>query len=228
MEIQSVHLKGNQSWVFIRRTDAEAETPILWPPHAELTHWKRLWCWEGLWGGEGDDRGWDGWMASPTQWAWVWVNSRSWWWTGRPGVLPFRGLQRVRHDRVTELNWPMIRSHRHSKMSVYLLLSSWWHCDKYLDNCLLSNKMGKLIILNKFPLCSRRLGTGHSGENKNCKNILDGKMLGITRLAHTLWECDRIYNYLLLLKHFPPCPISLTRPSLKGQFRRTWAAWQFL
>jgi len=56
----------------------------------ELTHWKRLWCWEELWaGGEGDDRGWDGWMASPTQWTWVWVNSGSWWWTGRPGVLWF-------------------------------------------------------------------------------------------------------------------------------------------
>ena len=54
----------------------------------ELTHWKRLWCWEGLRaGGEGDDRGWDGWMASLTRWMWVWVNSGSWWWTGRPGVL---------------------------------------------------------------------------------------------------------------------------------------------
>ena len=62
----------------------------------ELTHWKRPWCWEGLGaGGEGDDRGWDGWMASPTQWTWVWVNSGSWWWTGRPGVLLFMGLQRV-------------------------------------------------------------------------------------------------------------------------------------
>ena len=54
----------------------------------ELTHWKRPWCWERLRaGGEGDDRGWDSWMASPTQWTWVWVNSGSWWWTGRPGVL---------------------------------------------------------------------------------------------------------------------------------------------
>ena len=71
----------------------------------ELTHWKRLWCWEGLRaGGEGDDRGWDGWMASPTQWTWVWVNSGSWWWTGRPGVLRFMGSQRVGHDWATELN----------------------------------------------------------------------------------------------------------------------------
>ena len=72
----------------------------------ELTLWKRPWCWEGLGaGGEGDNRGWDGWMASPTQWALVWVNSRSWWWTWRPGVLQFMGSQRVRHDWATELNW---------------------------------------------------------------------------------------------------------------------------
>ena len=70
----------------------------------ELTHWKRLRCWEGLGSGrEGDDRGWDGWMASLTLWMWVWVNSGSWWWTGRPGVLWFMGSQRVGHDWVTEL-----------------------------------------------------------------------------------------------------------------------------
>ena len=72
----------------------------------ELTHWKRLWCQERLRaGGEGDDRGWDGWMASSTQWTWVLVNSRSWWWTGRPGVLQFMRSQKVGHDWVTELNW---------------------------------------------------------------------------------------------------------------------------
>ena len=56
-------------------------------------------------GGEGDDRGWDGWMASPTQWTWVWVNSRNYWWTGRPGVLWFMGWERVGHDWATEWNW---------------------------------------------------------------------------------------------------------------------------
>ena len=72
----------------------------------ELTHWKRPWCWEGLGaGGEGDDRGWDGWMASPTCWTWVWVKSGSLWWTWRPGMLQFMGSQRVRHDWATELNW---------------------------------------------------------------------------------------------------------------------------
>ena len=56
-------------------------------------------------GEEGDDRGWDGWMASPTQWTWVWVSSGSWWWTGRPGMLQFMRSQRVGHDWATELNW---------------------------------------------------------------------------------------------------------------------------
>ena len=101
-EIQVVHPKGNQSWIFIGRTDVEAETPILWPP--DMTHLKRPWCWGRLkvWG-EGDDRGWDGWMASLTQWTWVWVNSGSWWWTGKPDMLQSMGLQRVRHDWATEL-----------------------------------------------------------------------------------------------------------------------------
>ena len=104
-EIQPVHPKGNQSWVFIGRTDVEAETPILATWCEELTHLKRPSCWEGLGaGGEGDDRGWDGWMVSPTRWTWVWVDSGSWWWTGRPGVLWFMGSQRVGHDWVTELN----------------------------------------------------------------------------------------------------------------------------
>ena len=66
---------------------------------------ERLWCWERLKAEEGDNRRWDVWMASPTQWTWVWANSGSWWWTGRPGVLQSMGSQRVRHDWATELNW---------------------------------------------------------------------------------------------------------------------------
>ena len=72
----------------------------------ELTHWKRAWCWERLRaGGEGVNRGRNGWMTSLTQWTWVWINSRSWWWTGRPGVLQSMGSQRVGHNWETELNW---------------------------------------------------------------------------------------------------------------------------
>ena len=106
-EIKPVNPKGNQSWIFIARTDAKAETPILWPPDAKnWLIWKRPWCWERVKvGGEGDDRGWDGWMASPTQWTWIWVNCGRWWWTGRPGELQSMGLQRVGHNWVIELNW---------------------------------------------------------------------------------------------------------------------------
>ena len=71
----------------------------------ELNHLKRPWRWERLRAGEREDRGWDGWMASPTWCTWVWAYSGSWWWTGRLGVLWFMGLQRVRHDWATELNW---------------------------------------------------------------------------------------------------------------------------
>ena len=95
-DVKPINPEGNQPWIFTGRTDAEADAPILWPPDEELTHLKRPWCWERLKaGGEGDDRGWDGWMASPTQWTWVWASSGSWWWTGRPGVLQSTGLLRV-------------------------------------------------------------------------------------------------------------------------------------
>ena len=107
-EIQPVHSKGDQSWVFIGRTDIEAETPVLWPPDAKSWLIGKDWCWDGLGaGGEGDDRGWDSWMASLTRWTWVWVNSGSWWWTGRPGVLRSMGVakSRTRLSDWTELNW---------------------------------------------------------------------------------------------------------------------------
>ena len=99
-EIQPVHSEGDQPWDFFGRIDAKAETPVLWPPHAK--------SW--LLGKDSDaGRDWGqeekGWMASLTRWMWVWVNSGSWWWTGRPGVLRFMGSQRVGHDWVTELNW---------------------------------------------------------------------------------------------------------------------------
>ena len=109
----------------------------------ELTHWKRLWCWKGLGaGGEGDDRGWDGWMASLTRWTWVWVNSGSWWWTGRPGVLRFMGSQRVGHDWATELNWTESLSFfcsTHLLPSLYYrhlsFLSEMPHCCEVLVGC---------------------------------------------------------------------------------------------
>ena len=104
-EIQPVHPKGDQSWMFIGMTDAEAETPILWPP--DVKNWLigknpdagNDWRQE-----EKRTTGWDGWMASATRWTWVWVRPGSWWWTGKPGVQSM-GSPRVGRDWATELNW---------------------------------------------------------------------------------------------------------------------------
>ena len=104
----------------------------------ELTHWKRPWWWERLRaGGEGDNRGWDGWMASPTRWTRVWVNSGSWWWTGKPGVLWFMGSPRVGHDWATELNWIELKIWSRSAFPHSLLSSvssTFTGCFYELDN----------------------------------------------------------------------------------------------
>ena len=107
---ESLGLQGDQSSVFTGRTDVEAETPILWPPDA-----KSWLIWKDPdtgkdWGQEKKGtRGWDSWMASPTQWTWVWVDSGSWWWTGRRGVLWSLGSQRVRHHWATAMNWTELK-----------------------------------------------------------------------------------------------------------------------
>ena len=106
-EIQPVHPKGDQSWIFIGKTGAEAETPILWP--SDPKNWLigkdpdagQDWRWEEKGTTEDEMVGWHHWLEG----RWVWVSSRRWWWTGRPGVLQCMGLQRVRHDWATELNW---------------------------------------------------------------------------------------------------------------------------
>ena len=126
--IQPVYPKGNQSWILIGRTDAEAETPILRPP--DETHWKTLWCWGRLTVGEGDDRGWDGWMASLTQWTWVWVNSGD---GDRPGGLvccsPWGHKESDMTEWLTwtELNWSShtdIKSKDNKNSSLYWELLS--------------------------------------------------------------------------------------------------------
>ena len=85
----------------------------------ELSHWKWLWCWERLRArGEGDDRGWDGWMALPPQWTWIWANSRRWWKTGKPGVLKSIGSQKVGHDWATEQQPAMLQRLMHIRHSI--------------------------------------------------------------------------------------------------------------
>ena len=97
--------------------------------YEKLTHLKSPWCWERLKArGEGDDRGRDGWMASPTQWTWVWASSGTWWWTGKPGVLQSMGSQRVRHDWATELNWSLARylAGSHTEVTTYVKTWEMW------------------------------------------------------------------------------------------------------
>ena len=108
-------LKCKYSGHLMRRTDLFEKTQESNQPPIKINKFilkkrkkekKRSWCWERLKAeGEGEDRGWDSWMALPTRWTWVWVNSGSWWWTGRPGVLQSMGSQRVGHDWAAELNW---------------------------------------------------------------------------------------------------------------------------
>ena len=101
-EIQPVNPKGNQSWIFIGRIDAEAETPVLWPPDAKnWLIWKTVTLGKIEGRRRGDNRGWNGWMASSTQWTWVWASSRRWLRTGKPGVLHSMGSQRAGHNWAT-------------------------------------------------------------------------------------------------------------------------------
>ena len=140
-EIQPVHPKGDQSWVFIGKTDAEAETPILWPPHAK--NWLvgkdpdagKNWRQEETGMTENEIVGWH---ASRTHWTWTWVGSRSWWWTGKPGVLQSMDPQRVGHDWVTELNWNMrnIQQGLHMATS-YMQMNSTWKTYKMIHAHLL-------------------------------------------------------------------------------------------
>ena len=102
-EIQPVHLKGNQPWIFTERTDAEVEAPVFWS--SDVNSWLigkvpdagKDWGQE-----EKGTGGWDGWMASPTQWTWVWAKSGRYWRTGKPGVLQTKGSQKIRHAWATE------------------------------------------------------------------------------------------------------------------------------
>ena len=109
----------------------------------ELTHLKRPWCWERLKaGGEGDNRGWDGWMASPTQWTWVWVSSGSWWWTGKPGMLQFMGSQRL--DTTEWLNWTELNIPSHTFILILQILKE-----------LIFTQLFNLIYIGTPNMCSQ-------------------------------------------------------------------------
>ena len=135
--------------------------------HEELTDWKKPWCWERLKVGEEDNRGWDGCMASPTQWRWTWARSGRWWWTGKPGVLQSMGLQRVGHDWATELTEQAIASRDRKKFPGKLFPNKYpvicfprslhWETDHYF----LTESQGWLFTINmasKFSLFPNQFG----------------------------------------------------------------------
>ena len=230
-EIQPVHSKGDQSWVFFGRNDAKAETPVtLATSCEELTHWKRLWCWEGLGAGEkGDDRGWDDWIASLTRWTWVWVNSRSWWWTGRPGVLQLMGWQRVRHNWATELNWTEKSTYTWYYISIWKMLcislgfpdssvgkestcNAWvrkihWRRDRLLTPVFLGfhrGSAGKESACNTGDLGSVPGLGRHPGQGKGYPLQYSGLENTMACIVHGVTESDVTFTFtfaLVLLVH---------------------------
>ena len=155
----------------------------------ELTHLRRPWCWERLKaGGEGDDRGWDAWMVSPTQWTCIWVNSRSWWWTGRPGMLQFMGSQRVRNDWATEVNWTELRTRKELFFS-FLSQRYLEHKNDGVESShmLTTNEVSLLILLHhhinpasRYKSLKRlkvdRLSIGAKSHGTKCWRWLSGKV----------------------------------------------------
>ena len=147
-EIQPDHPKGNQSWIFIGRTGAEAETWILWQP--DMKNWL-------FWINSDAGKDWrqkekgmtDGWVASLTLWTWVWLSSRSWWWTGKPGILQSMGSQRVRHDWATELFTDL---HENSAQKLPMILSQIQRQRKDCKSCLHCNPYRSLVYCFFFFL----------------------------------------------------------------------------
>ena len=216
-EIQPVHPKGDQSWVFIGRTDAEAETPILWPPDVakdvknwceELTHWKRPWCWERLKvGGERDDRGWEGWMASSTWWTWVWISSRSWWWTGRAavhGVAESDMTEQMNKNKLPDTLRPfqsLVRGirywlwNRHPGWLVEAVVGMGWGREGRL------NGRGGWTQLRS--VCVPALSEGVSASVSMWEDIHTSRLSGDLALEPRLWPPDSVKA---LLGPHPPRP----------------------
>ena len=145
---------------------------------------KRPWCWERLRAGEGDDRGWDGWMASPTQWTWVWVDSESWWWTGRPGMLRSMGSQRVGHDWETEPNTvPGVFSevHQVSWTRECGSQTSHWDCKDKIDLC-----PQRLCSDNALLSWSRSVGSHRS--------VSSPQLSTLGTLRQVLWDWGLLWG----------------------------------
>ena len=193
---------------------ASSNTLVIWCE--ELTHWKRPWCWEDWRQEKGDDRGWDGWMTSPTQWTWVWASSRSWWWTERPGVVLSIGSQRVRHDWVTELNWWSCKAalnpgHSDSQEQCVLRTAS---CSSLLN----SSGVYTLMMLWYWPS-----GGMWSGLSLSKGNRLESHSMAST-CSSLGCKLQLLQCFLLGLKH-PMTSLSISySPCLyRDHFFRSWA-----
>ena len=141
-----------------------------------LTHWKRPWCWERLRaGGEGDDRGWDGWMASPTRWTWVCTSSGSWWWTGRPGMLQSMGSQRVGHDWAAEQQQSIPGIWARVPPQALFVVAPWIGLlDLVNKNTACSNKFDWLSDIFCFCIC-----LGYYMRHTKEKNMLFSRKLNL-------------------------------------------------
>ena len=183
----------------------------------ELTHWKRPWFWERLRaGGAGDDRGWNDWMASPTQWTWVWVNSRSWWWIGRSGVLRFMGSQRVRHDWATELIWTELKP-----LTVWVTtncgkLLKRWDYQITWETCLLRH-----LYAGQEATVRTRDGTVNNGSKlgKECVKAVYCHSVYLTYMQSISWEMPGWMNHKL--ESWLPEEISIT-----SDMQMTPSTWQ--
>ena len=170
-EIQPVHSKGDQPWVFFGRNDAKAETPVLWPPQAKSwltgkdSDAGRDWGQEEKGTTEDEMAGWHHWLDG----RWVWVNSRSWWWAGRPGVLRFMGSQSMGHDWVAELNWTEVYTNLFIdglNMACHLIqpsISSYILSERYRGNRMAN------IRNNAWKIQSRKVKAGRYLEYSECK-----------------------------------------------------------
>ena len=163
-EISPEYSWGNWCWSW------NSNTLATWCE--ELTHWKRPWCWErSKAGGERDDRGWDGWMASLIRWTWVWADSRSWWWTGRPGTLQSMGSQRVGHDWATELNWTDMETNENDSTTI----PNQWDTVKTILR-------GKFIVTQVYLTSGNRKISNKQPNltSKGTRKIIDGSPPGST------------------------------------------------
>ena len=164
----------------------------------ELTYWKRPWCWERLRaGGEGDDRGWDGWMASLIQWTWVWVGSGSWWWTVRPGMLQFMGSQRVRHNWATELNWTELK----------------W-CWSWNSNTLATwcKELSNFIFTFHFPALEKEMATHSSVLAWKIPLVEEPgalQSMGSWRVGHDWATSLSLFTFMHWRRRWQPTPVFL-------------------